>query len=173
MDSDVFVEAPSPEREAAPRVRRAAPFSIRPTCELLAYATRSLRKDRDFADELSLRDAGWLLGGLTPSVVINVMYQFTTAPRGKLDRGVQRLGDLCGALFLEFLCHATGRNPRDAVELGKALTSDPENYEARFLRLLSLKPERALKLFLAFFANTQRSAQKRLSFSVYGLADGA
>jgi hypothetical protein len=171
MHSDVFEVFEPPTRTRSRR--RDAAAELRPTCELLAYAVESLCTDRDCGDELAVRDAGWLLGGLTAPVVINVMHQFMTTPRGKLDRGVQRLGDLCGALLLEFLCHATGRSALDAVAVGRAITREPDRYEERFMRAFALTPERALKVFLEFFANTQHSARKRLSFSVYGLAGGA
>lgn len=129
--------------------------------ELVDAGTRALARDRSSKDEAGLREAGRLLGGLTASVVINLLHQFQSTPVPELDATVQRLGELCGALFVEFL----GGMKDDGVQQAPR---EPDSFSAHFEARYSSSPLEATARFIGFIARTEGAPRERLRGSIYG-----
>lgn len=126
--------------------------------------SRALARDRRNTEGNALRDAGWLLGGLTASVVINVIHQFQRTPVPELDATVQRLGELCGALFVEFLGGMDDDVTHQASAVAKEENAFGEHFEASF----GMSPLEATARFVDFIARTEGFPRERLRGSIYG-----
>lgn len=145
------------------------------------WGAAALERARGSGDWVDLRDAGWLLGGLNRSVVVAVLHHFQETAPAALERGLQRLGELCGALFLEHLCQTRKLririNPRlkgtrrDAF-IGRYLTRRPKALSARLEKAFGLTLAQATKHFLAFISATEKAPDQRLSSSIFGEYEG-
>lgn len=144
-----------------------------------AAALERARATRDWVD---LRDAGWLLGGLNRAVVVAVLNHFQETAPAALDRGLQRLGELCGALFLEHLCSTRAlkipvsrrlKGSRLAAFIGRWLTRKPGACGARMEKAFGLTTAQATKHFLAFITATEKQPSERLRRSIFGDYGGA
>lgn len=168
--------------------RRASPTATRPrrraevSDALVRWGAAALERAHASDDWVDLRDAGWLLGGLTRGVVVAVLGQFQERAPASLDRGIQRLGELCGALFLEHLCATRElllpkrprlEGTRKAAALGRWLTRTPHDFAARLVNAWGLTPAEATRYFLAFIAATEGNPAERLERSLFGQYDGA
>lgn len=126
--------------------------------------SRALERDRT-ASTTSLREAAVLLGGLTAALVVNVLHQLGgDAPAATPSRSTQRLGELTGALFLEWL--ATTIEPDTAVALGGVL-DEVADFSHRFEQHFGLTPLDATRRFVDFIAATEGDARGRLRGTLY------
>lgn len=126
--------------------------------------SRALERDRT-APAPSLREAAVLLGGLTAALVVNVLHQLGgEAPAAAPSRSTQRLGELTGALFLEWL--ATTIEPDTAAALSGVL-DEVADFSHRFEQHFGLTPFEATRRFVDFIAATEGDARTRLRGTLY------
>ena len=156
---DAPVKKPAPKKGSkTPRVQASA--------GLVKAGASALQRDQAVkrTEPEALRDAGWLLGGLTTSLVMSVLHQFQLQPQKELDPTVQRLGELCGALFVEFV----GRMVSDDVlEEANRVARDAQAFSGRFEKSFGMTPLEATGRFIEFIASTEGKPRERLRGSTY------
>lgn len=160
-DDDGF-EAPVRKASSAKKARK----TPRPqaSAALVNAGARALSRDRRNTEGNALRDAGWLLGGMTASVVINVIHQFQSTRVPELDVTVLRLGELCGALFVEFIA---GKDDAATARASSA-ARDAERFDEAFEQSFGMSPLEATARFVDFIARTEGYPRERLRGSIYG-----
>lgn len=151
---------PAATRTGRPNTGR----GVQATPAVVQRGADRLERDKSLGGEW-LKEAGLLLGGVTASVVVNVFHQFETKPNAELDWTVERLGELCGALFVEFLSPEDGR---DVVELVRDAAKDANGFDAKFKKAFGTTPLEATSDFIDFISETEGKPQARLADSIYG-----
>ena len=154
----------APVRKAASTKKTARAPRPQAGPALVGAGTRALTRDRSTSDGDAMREAGRLLGGLTASVVINLIAQFQSTPVPALDLTVQRLGELCGALFVEFL----GGMKQDVVPQARETARKPDSFSKHFEDSFGMAPFEATARFVDFIARTEGAPRERLRGSIYG-----
>lgn len=130
----------------------------------LAEAGRArLADDLRARDRAAVREVGRLLGGLTAEVVIELINHFAQRARPAREGPMVVLGELVGALFVEFW--ARQRGP-DAVH---RLLEAPEAGEAALRRELGVGAAQALERFLDFLEVTEGQPTRRLAGTLYAV----
>lgn len=111
-----------------------------------------------------LTEAGRILGGLTAMVVVNVLHQFQAKPNAKVDSGIESLGELTGALFVEYL----GAHVQPEVfTLIDGVVSAGAAFTERFDDAFGMSPLEATQRFLGFITATDGRPERRLAGTVY------
>jgi len=159
-EGDSF-DGPVPKTRSPQKTSKTPRAQVGPA--FLDAGTRALARDRKNAEGDGLRDASRLLGGLTASVVITVIQQFQSPPVPVRDATVQRFGELCGALFVEFL-GGTGADVAHRTRAAKHDDGFTEHFEASF----GMSPLEATARFVDFIARTEGFPRDRLRGSIYG-----
>jgi hypothetical protein len=155
-------ETPVPKTGSSKKTSKTPRAEV--SAAMVDAGSRALARDRRNTEGNALRDAGWLLGGLTASVVINVIHQFQRTPVPELDATVQRLGELCGALFVEFL----GGMDHDVTPRARAVAKQEDGFLEHFEASFGMSPLEATARFVDFIARTEGFPRERLRGSIYG-----
>ncbi|MFO0598335.1 MAG: hypothetical protein U0228_23725 [Myxococcaceae bacterium] len=156
---DGFEPPAKPKATHGKKKKPTRPITVSPA--LVDVGAAALARDRK-APRADRKDAGWLLGGITTAVVINVMQQTQQRPMQSLDVAVQRLAELCGALFLEFL--ARELEPKQSTP---GVLPGHEDFEKNFQLAFGLTALDATLLFVDFLERTDGRPRERLRGSIY------
>lgn len=120
-----------------------------------------LAEDARERDRAALVEVGRVVGGLGAELVIEVINHFAQRARPARERGMVLLGELVGALFVEFW--ARDRGP-DAVH--KVLEA-VEDVDAVIKKELGVGAGQAIERFIDFIEETEGQPAKRLAGTVY------
>lgn len=146
--------------KARPVPRRAGATAV---VKDLAEAGRGrLAADARERDEAALVEVGRVVGGLGAELVIEVINHFAQRARPARERGMVLLGELVGALFVEFWARDRGTG---AVH--KVLEA-VDDVETVIRKELGVGASQAIEMFIDFIEVTEGQPAKRLAGTLYG-----
>lgn len=140
------------------------PPKLEATPALLAQGKATVERHRASGDGSMLADVARALAGLTASVVVGVLHQCQSQPDAATERGIQQLGELTGALFVEYL--ATHVQPDTLAAVGEVVKA-VDDFGQRFEASFGMSPFEATRRFVDFIASTEGQPQRRLAGTLY------